>query len=545
MSTTAPASPPAAQGEDLFARNATGLVRGVSPRSSLVLNIIPGHPAQSLAVGFFVAFALFPGGNYLVALALVIPLALAMSYTFGLLTQMIPRSGGDYMLVSRVLHPSLGLVSSFCMTLATLFSNAFFGIAFVTIGLGPGLIGLGLVGGNHTLVHWGMTIQDSTTWKFVLGAGMMVLAAAILAGGWRWTLRIQNTLFWMVTGSLLLCVIAAVFTSKSGFIANFNDFAQPYTHKPDTYQGVLAAAAKGGTDLHPAFSLKNTIPVVGLFATFSIFSYWSTFVGGELRQASSIKTANNMAIAAMLGLGAVIVCAAIFLHTFGTPFMIAANNAGLPPELATAPTFFFLMSASVGSTVFAFLVIAGYIVFWPLLSYVSFIQPTRMVFAYAFDGILPKGVTKVTRNGSPYVAVLLVLVASMLTLLWALNASSFFQVIVYATLIQLVAMGLVAVSAIVVPWRRPELYRASASQRSLAGVPVVTVAGAVAVATCVFIWVMYFSYRTQFGLQNTGRMFLIFGGTIALAVVYYVGVSMMRRSQGVDLTRTYAEIPPE
>ena len=33
----------------LFARNATGLVRGVSPRSSLIINFIPGHPAQSLA----------------------------------------------------------------------------------------------------------------------------------------------------------------------------------------------------------------------------------------------------------------------------------------------------------------------------------------------------------------------------------------------------------------------------------------------------------------------------------------------------------------
>ena len=89
----------------LFARNATGLVRGVSPRSSLIINFIPGHPAQSLAAGFFFVFALFPGGNYLLGLLMVIPMTLAMSYAFGLLTAMIPRSGGDYMLVSRVIHP--------------------------------------------------------------------------------------------------------------------------------------------------------------------------------------------------------------------------------------------------------------------------------------------------------------------------------------------------------------------------------------------------------------------------------------------------------
>ena len=146
-------APHPAPSSGMFARNATGLVRGVSPRSSLIINFIPGHPAQSLAAGFFFVFALFPGGSYLVGLLLVIPMALAMSYAFGLLTQMIPRSGGDYMLVSRVTHPLVGLISSFCMTLAGLLSNAFFGIAFVSIGLAPGLQGIGLVGDWPTLVE--------------------------------------------------------------------------------------------------------------------------------------------------------------------------------------------------------------------------------------------------------------------------------------------------------------------------------------------------------------------------------------------------------
>ena len=68
----------AARPSGMFVRNATGLVRGVSPRSSLIINFIPGHPAQSLAAGFFFVFALFPGGYYLVGLLLVIPMALAM-----------------------------------------------------------------------------------------------------------------------------------------------------------------------------------------------------------------------------------------------------------------------------------------------------------------------------------------------------------------------------------------------------------------------------------------------------------------------------------
>jgi APA family basic amino acid/polyamine antiporter len=538
-------TPDASGSSDLFARRATGLVRGISPRSATIINLIPGHPAQSLAAGFFFVFALFPGGNYLLGLLMVIPLVLAISYAFGLLTQMIPRSGGDYMLVSRVIHPAVGLISSFCMTLAGLLSNAFFGIAFVTIGLGPGLTGVGLVAGSDTLVDWGTTIQGSKTWGFALGAGMMVVSAIILAGGWRWTLRVQNTLFWLVSSSVILAVLAALFTSKSGFTANFNEFANPLTGSDNSYRDVIATAQEAGVDTSPAFSFSNTIPIMGFFATFSIFSYWSTFVGGEVRQANTAKMANNMARAGVLGILVVAVFASIFFKTFGTDFMIAANGGGFPEQIPAAPTYFLLMGASVGNTIFAFFITFAYVLFWPLICYVSFIQPTRLLFAYSFDGILPKGVTKVSRNGSPYVAVLIALSLSVIVLLWAINQDSFFQVLVYATLIQLVAMGLVGLSAVLVPWRRPELYRASTTKRKVAGIPVVAIAGAGAMAVTLIIWVLYFNYKAEFGLTDLGKMFTIFGATIVLALVYYFVAKAVRRGQGVDLDRAYAEIPPE
>ena len=535
-------APPPAPSSGMFARNATGLVRGVSPRSSLIINFIPGHPAQSLAAGFFFVFALFPGGNYLVGILLVIPMGLAMAYAFGLLTAMIPRSGGDYMLVSRVIHPMVGLISSFCMTLAGLLSNAFFGIAFVTIGLAPGLQGIGLVGGWPTLVRWSTEIQ-SKHWIIALGGLMMCLSGLILAGGWNWTLRIQNILFWLVTASLLISVLIALFTSHSSFVSNFNDFSTSIGGPAGAYDHTIKTAQAAGTNTDPSFSWSNTIPVMGFFCTFSIFAYWSTFVGGELRQASTIKTANNMAIAAVVGPLVVAVCALVFFHTFGTSFMIAANGGG---ETPVAPQFFSLVAASTGNTLVAIIVFGGYILFWPLICYISFIQPTRMLFAYAFDGILPKGVTKLSRNGSPYVATIIAVVASFATLVWAVNGSSFFQVLVYATLIQLIAMALVGLSATVVPYTKPDLYRASATKKTVFGIPVVTIAGVGAIATCVFVWVLYLHYPTQFFLADKQKMFTIFGVTIGLAIIYYFAVKLYRKSSsGVDIDRAFAEIPPE
>src|SRR5581483_1134186 len=126
-------------GAEYFTRRATGLVRAVPQRAALVFNFIPSHPAFVLSAGVFFAFSLFPGGNFLLALALDIPLVLAFAYAYGLLASMLPRTGGDYMFVTRVIHPVVGVVSSVCWMVSLFLSNAFFASSFIKVGLAPGL----------------------------------------------------------------------------------------------------------------------------------------------------------------------------------------------------------------------------------------------------------------------------------------------------------------------------------------------------------------------------------------------------------------------
>jgi basic amino acid/polyamine antiporter, APA family len=213
--------------------------------------------------------------------------------------------------------------------------------------------------------------------------------------------------------------------------------------------------------------------------------------------------------------------------------------------VSTAPTYFFLMSGALGNLLFAVLIIFSYIFFWPLICYISLLQPTRMMFAYAFDGILPEKVTSINRYGAPWAAIIISWVLSAATLLWGLKNASFFQILTYATLIQLIAMGLVSVSGIIVPWRRPELYRGSTSQRRFLGLPVVTIAGVGGVLTCVFVWVLFFHYSAQFGFSSPGKFFGFAGVTIGLAVVYYLIARFIRSREGVNINLVYAEIPPE
>src|SRR5207245_7041951 len=126
----------------------------------------------------------FPGGNFLLAALLTIPLALGVVYAFGFMTAAIPRSGGDYVIVSRTLHPALGTISASCITLSSFLSIAFEAVAFVTLAVVPGLITVGLVGHHHRLVSWGTTVAGSNNWKFGLGCAAIIVAGIHGGPGW-------------------------------------------------------------------------------------------------------------------------------------------------------------------------------------------------------------------------------------------------------------------------------------------------------------------------------------------------------------------------
>src|SRR5205085_329383 len=235
----------------MFVRNATGLVREVKPWQAMAINFITGAPPFVIAIALFGALAGFPGGNFLLATLLTIPLALSVVYAFGFLTAAIPRSGGDYVLVSRILHPSLGVVSSVCMTLSSFLSIAFDGLAFTSLGIVPLLNTMGLVSNNHSLIHAASVIAGSKGRQFGIGAVAILIGGAVVAAGWTSAKRFLFGLFGFSLLGLLASALIALFTSKGYFIHSFNSFALPWTHQHETYHAMLTGAAKAGVNTHP------------------------------------------------------------------------------------------------------------------------------------------------------------------------------------------------------------------------------------------------------------------------------------------------------
>ena len=233
------------------------------------------------------------------------------------------------------------------------------------------------------------------------------------------------------------------------------------------------------------------------------------------------------------------------METVRVGLVTAACAGGLPDKLGTSGAYFALSSAQVNKVVFAVFICLSFVLFWPVIMAEPSLQPPRTLFAWSFDGIAPKSVTKVTPGGVPIVVTGITVVLAIAAYAWAIFISnSFLQVIVYATLIQLITHTLIAISAITFPYRKPELYRASVSAKTFLGIPLTVIAGVGAILTTVFLYYCYFHYPF-FGLKDKSQLWLWLGESILFGLVWYYGARAIRRGQGVNVDRVYAEIPPE
>src|SRR5690349_20907396 len=64
--------------------------------------------------------AFYPGTNPLVGILVGLVLAIPVASVYALFSVAPPRSGGDYVWVSRILNPGLGFVVNFAVTSLTL-----------------------------------------------------------------------------------------------------------------------------------------------------------------------------------------------------------------------------------------------------------------------------------------------------------------------------------------------------------------------------------------------------------------------------------------
>jgi APA family basic amino acid/polyamine antiporter len=174
-----------------------------------------------------------------------------------------------------------------------------------------------------------------------------------------------------------------------------------------------------------------------------------------------------------------------------------------------------------------------------------FLSSTRVIFAAAFDRILPDGAAQVSekRRVPVWSLVLMLLPAVGLGALYSYN-SNFHTYTLDATLVIAVTYLFSAIAVVILPWRKPDLWAASpASRLKLLGVPVIPAAGVITIGLigyCLYEWLT----RAAYGVNNNDSLLYMLAMYV-LALVIYLIARYVRARQGIDLSLINKEIPVE
>ncbi len=533
----------------LFVRQSTGLVREASALDALIYNAVFSAPVgATLAWGVFFALSAFPGADLVVATIISFFLNIPVLIMMALLASSMPRTGGDYVWVSRILSPPLATISNFGAALSAMIGATFWARYFPVFALGPVLVTLGVIFNNDTLQQWGTSFQTDSLWIFLGGLAMIALMTAIHIAGIRTTFRWQNT-FWIIASiGTFLAFLVLLVGSNADFSKNFNDVNAKFGGG-DT-QAVISTAGVQGAQPN-AGNLDATLPTIFAIMVFMMWNWWSVYLAGEMRTASNRRRQFNIMAGALVWDVVFIVLGVLLLFKVtGYDFMVAVNTApNAAYKIPTGPWYHFIASLVYNAPILTILIVGSFL-FWSLPAMVgNTFMPIRTVFAWAFDRLLPEKFTEVNeRTHSPVPAILLVMGLVTAMLAWSVVSTDFATWLALGVLAGVVCVVIVGVAAFIFPERRPELYRSSPANVNVAGIPVLKVVAPLSILVMLFLTWLTLAYP---GLalagkpENAWQIPAFMAMIVVVGLVVYYGARFVRRGQGIDIDLVYRELPPE
>ena len=538
----------------LFVRKATGLVKGWSVLDAF---IYAAFAINLMALGFGYAFttiAFIPKGAIIAAVILSALFIIFETLVYASLIAVMPRAGGDYVWQSRILHGSVGFV--FAATgwwfilwhWVPIYANI-----LVLEVIQPFMIIIGNTGNGVLESDWWLYSSTHGTGIFVASLLTAGIAAVVVSIGMRAYARFQKWCFYGgMLGLLLILVVFAVHT-KSDFVNAYNARSIDWFGAgPNAFQHLQAASDKAGTSHYPGFGsfpVKESFLLIPFIVFYNLWPNWGATLYGEVKGASDFRrNVYAMAGALVFTTVVVVVTFALMAHAIGW------NTYGIMSSAFwlyfVAPVAVFPYPGTIAAMFFSNELVQLIIILLLSLWFFGwagsvFLSSTRMIFAAAFDRILPEWAAGVnTRTGVPVAALVLMVVPSIpISALYAYN-TTFYKATLDATLVIAATFALTTLSAIVLPWRRPDIYNASpiAKYKPL-GVPLITLSGVIFLGFLLFCLYKWLFDGAYFVNNSTSLWYML--GLYVLAIAIYVASRVIRQREGIDLDRINAEIPVE
>jgi basic amino acid/polyamine antiporter, APA family len=537
----------------VFRRQASGVVRAMSPVDGAFYGYLSATGIYGLVFFFFLGPALFPKANVWLANIGTFVLWLFVYGVYAILASSMPRSGGDYVFLSRILRPGIGFVVVFVGFIVWQFYFAYFtASALINIALAPMFSMIGVSSGSHGWISVANFITKPEV-RAPLVVLVIILAGWAMVSGMAFFVKLQR--YFMMPGAiigLLMIIVALLFTSRSGFIGHFDAFQRSVGGLSAT-QMVAKARALGYHASH-GYTFGQTFGYSCLLSYQYFSIIWIAELFGEVKSAQRVRKVFGMfaGAAALLCVTFTVGTAWAYAH-FGRQFInafawMATNQSsvlGGDWGFRGAPTVFYLPFLSAGFGIVLFLCFIG-----PLSQscFNCILGVSRFSLAMSIDRVLPESLGRVNSKGVPHIAIwgstaIAVAIAGFTE--WRPNVAQF---VFWASVCSLGAVLCAVIAGLVLPFRRPRIYEVAPGRASVLGLPLVTLLGIAGglflLATVVYI----LTDNGAFGLWEAGgaRTGLIsVGCAIALAIAWFVGINSYQRRRGVDVAAAFTELPPD
>ncbi|HKW04270.1 MAG TPA: amino acid permease [Nitrososphaerales archaeon] len=558
--------------QKIFSRSSSGLVREISPHQAFIYNFMAiGFYGFTWATLFSVSYSqAFLGANVGLAIVLMAVSAIPFYLSTSMLSSAMPRSGGDYVWQSRVLHPSIGFAATFsAWTVWQWYFASFLGTVISTLGLQPLFALLGQTNPGYANLATQLAAgfeQANNTLVFEVTTLVIILGFAVAALGMRFYVRLQYVLFAgsAISALTLLGVLAT--TGHTQFVTSFNNFAAPLVAAGNQSQvSSSAVTAAGGYYQYiintaklatPSFSLGNTLLLFGIIWISFGYAFWSVYNLAEQKKAGSLKSQ------AWIQVGSSIVFAFFLLalwylieNVIGLQFLQSFFTLYGNFDPSTNPIAFFftpyypaLIASISTSTVVWTLILVGLTFGLFQVILIVYFASTRIMLAASIDRVLPEKIAYVhPRTHSPLVALIISAIGCEAFLYLIIYDTSFTSYFSTAGLATQIAYILISVTAIVFPFRKKLIFEASpAGKYKVGGFPLLSILGILALIVNLYIaGIFIFGPPLGFlSVSTSSSIEFVAGIFIACFIVYLIAYGA-RKSQHIDLAYSFREVPPE
>jgi amino acid transporter len=532
----------------VFARKTSGLVKELGAFEAFSINLISLGPGP--AFGLFLVVLLFvTGANLMVAtlLGALIGIPTVLSYT--LMAVEMPRSGGEYVYASRLLHPYAGVLAAFGRMMNVTVYAAVLPYWFLTLSVAPGLGAWGAFNGNSTLVKWGTQLfagLPGANLPLVVAVGEIVTIVTMIL----WVVMKPKLAFRIFSGLLILEILGLLVSvglllamGHTGFVNAVNNFMGDPTY----YRTVSAYGATFGP--YGSSTTNSLVFVPLIFAFYFMFTNAPNYIAGEFKRSKRSITL-GMTVSFILA----VVFSVLIIYTFeqvvGMNFLngaVATSVYGILPSspsitplpfgagLTSLPNF-----AAHGNNValgIIFLGSASWYLLWIILGLYIF---SRYALSMSLDRLFPVALSSVTRRThSPWAGIVTVSILGLVL----------FPLLVYypSTLYTPLVFLLFFLPMVTVSLTSLSLARLGVKTHR----PAYTAAGIVS-----FLVTSLAAYLvTTLPLLGTAAAFTSSNketGAIAVAVIfvgagvwYAVARLYNRQSRGIDIALAFKELPPD